>query len=103
MPSIADNVRSMAALVAEVKKDHRLTENTVMRIIDMNFALAQGAGISSLGGGEDLTILEEEHEDEEEPTPFPSAEQIPMFTDDDLTNGIDEDEVLATVEHKEMN
>ena len=97
MPSIADNIKSMAALVAEVKKDHRLSEGTVMRIVDMNFALAQGAGINSLGGDEDLSILEAD-----DTIPFPTPEQMTLFDGEDTTVET-EDEVLATVEHKEMN
>jgi hypothetical protein len=54
VPTIADNVESMAALVAKVKKDHHLSEATVLRIVDMNFALAQESGNRTFAGDEEL-------------------------------------------------
>lgn len=44
----------MAALVAGMKKKHHLQEQTIMRIVDMNFALAQSASAPSFGGDEDF-------------------------------------------------
>lgn len=41
--TLADVVRQMAGLVAQVKKDYRLTETTIMRIVDMNVALHEKA------------------------------------------------------------
>ena len=43
MATIADNVHEMAALVSAVKKRHQLSEQTVLRVIDMTLALAQSA------------------------------------------------------------
>lgn len=41
MATLAENIESMATLVVKVKKDTRLTENSILRIIDMNLAMAQ--------------------------------------------------------------
>lgn len=54
MATIAENIKTMAELVAEVKKTYRLTETTVMRIVDMNFAIAQSANQQTFGGGEEV-------------------------------------------------
>lgn len=108
MATIAENIKSMASLVAEVKKDFKLTENTVMRIVDMNFALAQSAGMPSLSGDEQLPSFEDG------PEPL-TAEQMRMFPDDieaavarwkdENPDAVEEainnaeDEVLATTDH----
>ena len=96
MATIEENCKSMAALVAGIKKEHHLTENTVLRIIDMNFALAQAAQMPSFGGSEEIPVGEAD-----EPIIFPTVEQIPMFAEEDLAPDAEED-VLATVEHKEL-
>lgn len=70
MATIAENIHSMAALVAEVKKSYRLNETTIMRIVDMNFALAQQNGTPSFGGDEDFPIPDE-------------PKQLTMFPDND--------------------
>ena len=54
MPTIADNIRSMATLIAEIKRDHKLSEGTVLRIVDMNFALAQEQGNTTFSGDEEF-------------------------------------------------
>jgi hypothetical protein len=46
--TIADNIEVMARLVAKVKRETRLSETSILRIVDMNFALAQ-QGQSSQG------------------------------------------------------
>lgn len=40
-PTVGDNIRDMARLVASLKRDFRLNENTIMRIVDMNLAMAR--------------------------------------------------------------
>lgn len=90
MPSIADNIESMAGLVAKVKKDHKLTEATIMRIVDMNFALAQGAGITSLGGEEEIPMPPDDEVDlnsgiREQVIAFPQPEEEPVLATTDHT------------------
>lgn len=70
MATIADNITSMAALVAKVKREYRLTETTVLRIVDMNFAIAQ-SNPNAGGFGGDETI------------PMPDDEQLEMFPEGD--------------------
>ena len=60
MATLTDNINQMAGLVASVKKTYRLTEGTVMRIIDMNIALVQQAQAQA----------------EERPMDFPTDEEI---------------------------
>lgn len=43
MATLADNINGMAALVFDTKKRWRLTENTILRIIDMNLSMLQNA------------------------------------------------------------
>lgn len=85
MTTIADNIRSMAALVSEVKRTHHLTENTVLRIVDMNFALAHQENAPDLGGLEDGVF---------EPT---LVDGEFTFTDEPEPEG--DEEVLATTDH----
>lgn len=106
MTTIADNIRSMAGLIAEVKKEHHLSEGTVLRIVDMNFALAQSAGNTSFGGDEDFPMDPDAMPDgfpadlldpDGNPLMFPaSPEQIDAVEDD-------ETDTLTTVSPKEMN
>jgi hypothetical protein len=73
--TIAENIEAMAEMVARVKKAHHLTEATVMRIVDMNFALAQSSGQPSFSGNEEL-LFPGDHEDIDLPPtiPFPDNE-----------------------------
>jgi len=63
--TIADNIEAMARLIAKVKRETRLTETSILRIVDMNFALAQ-QGQSSQGFAP------------EEPLPFDLPEENGM-------------------------
>jgi hypothetical protein len=91
--TISDNIRDMAQLVAEVKKTYRLTEGTVMRIVDMNFAIAQQAGKQTFNGEEDLPFEGEVIEPTEgEPTEIPEG-QLVLFPEPEEGD----EEVLAAV------
>ena len=92
MPTIEDNIKAMANLVMTVKKDTHLTENTILRIVDMNFALAQGAGLASMGGSEEIPEMGSDEVDLNSGI----REQVIAFPQPD------EDEVLATTDHKEL-
>lgn len=59
MATIGDNIRALAALVAEVKKDTRLSEATILRIVDMNFALAQNNASQTFSGDEEIEVTED--------------------------------------------
>lgn len=41
MATFGDNIRDMAEMVNQIKRTYHLSEGTILRIIDMNFALAQ--------------------------------------------------------------
>lgn len=41
MATIADNILDLAMLVKDVKRKTQLSETTIMRVVDMSFALAQ--------------------------------------------------------------
>jgi hypothetical protein len=41
MATIGDNVLELAMLVKDVKRKTQLSETTIMRVVDMTFALAQ--------------------------------------------------------------
>lgn len=77
MATIADNIHSMAELVSSVKRTHRLTETTVMRIVDMNFALAQGTNQQSFSGDEEFPM------DSPIPLPENDDEQLTLFPETD--------------------
>lgn len=82
MATIAENIESMAVLVASVKKQTRLSEQTILRIVDMNFALAQNTGAPSFSGGEEFHS--EEHEDSNQLVMFPElTEETTEETSDD--------------------
>ena len=74
MATIADNIEAMARLIAKVKRETRLTETSILRIVDMNFALAQ-QGQSSQGFAP------------EEPLPFDLPEE-PLQFDLPEENGV---------------
>lgn len=66
MATVAENAVGMADLVATIKKRFRLTETTVMRIVELNLAYAQQNNAeSTYDSDENLTL------DENEPLPFP--------------------------------
>jgi hypothetical protein len=73
--TIADNIDSMAALVSGVKKKYHLQEQTIMRIVDMNFALAQSASASSFGGGEDFPFGTEDDQAPGQMVMFPETDE----------------------------
>jgi hypothetical protein len=60
VPTIADNIRTMAELVADVKKQYRLSETSILRIVDMNFAIAQQNNSQSFSGEEDIPDFPED-------------------------------------------
>ena len=43
MSTIADNIMAMARIVRDAKNETRLSENTILRIVDMNLTLALNA------------------------------------------------------------
>lgn len=49
MATIGDNVLDMATLVAKAKRDHRLTEPTILHILDINVHLSQQAKSPNMG------------------------------------------------------
>ena len=104
MPTIADNIQAMAKLVADVKKMHHLTEPTVLRIVDMNFALAQAAGAASFGGDEQMpwdAIPGEPPENPEGDGTDVNTGQIVQFEGGtDVNINPDDEELIATTERK---
>ena len=89
MPTIADNVHSMAQLVKTVKRQYQLSENTVLRIVDMSFALAeQGRQPTDVGEDEDFPLTDPETG---EPIMFPirpeDIDEAEEPTDDDTNTG----------------
>jgi hypothetical protein len=44
MATLAENITEMAALTANLKKNYRLSENTILRLIDMNLAIQSQPG-----------------------------------------------------------
>lgn len=85
MATIADNIRSMAELVAEVKRNYRLTENTVLRIVDMNFALAQNTGAQTFSGDEPFPMPEGVEGDDV------AEGQLMMFPDTEPVEGAEDE------------
>jgi hypothetical protein len=73
--TIADNIDSMAALVAGVKKKYHLQEQTIMRIVDMNFALAQSANAQTFSGDEDFPFDTEDEQAEGQLVMFPESDE----------------------------
>jgi len=82
VPSIADNVRSMALLVASIRRDTKLSENSILRIVDMNFALAQQQP-------EAFGAPMPEEDD------LPEPQQMTLFPEPEAIEG--DEEVLAAV------
>lgn len=71
MATIGDNVLELAMLVKDVKRKTQLSETTIMRVVDMTFALAQ----QNRGTMPDFPAFEEaptEGEVIEFPTPEPT-------------------------------
>ena len=91
----------MASLVAEVKRTHRLTENTVLKIVDMNFALAQSSGAPTFGGDEEFMPDAPEDADEES---IPEGQLVmfpPVGSLTAMRNLDDDEDIIATVKPEE--
>lgn len=95
MATIADNIKVMARLVQEVKRETRLTEGTILRIVDMNFALAQ-----QNAGGFNSEMPEPPVEGEFTEVPEEAEGQLTMFPDPEPVEG--DEEVLDAVAPEEL-
>ena len=61
MATLAENIENMADLVAKIKKSTRLSENSILRIVDMNLAMAQQNGpMGQLPDDTDLPMVDPE-------------------------------------------
>ena len=69
MATVLENIIEMAELVKETKHRTRLSEQTILRIIDMNLALAERGKTAPLQS-------EEQFEDEDGPIPFPEIHEV---------------------------
>lgn len=65
MPTIADHIMTMADMVRDIKRSHRLTEGTILRIIDTTLAVAQNQ----------MPIVNENPDSQEAP-PIPTDEEL---------------------------
>lgn len=98
MPTIADNIKSMAALVSEVKKENHLSEATVMHIVDMNFALAQANGQTTFSGDEDIEFPDSLPDGVTDNYTPPLGIPFPMSEDEiEATKADDSDEEPETI------
>lgn len=48
MATLAENIESMAEMVTKLKKNYRLSEGTILHLIDMNLAIAQNNGFGGV-------------------------------------------------------
>jgi hypothetical protein len=74
MSTVRDNITEMNTLIASEKKRTHLSEGTILRVIDMNFALAQR-------GNSDPLAQYEPDTDEEIPFPEPNETGVPVDED----------------------
>jgi hypothetical protein len=74
MATIAENVLDLAMLVKDIKRKTQLSETTIMRVVDMTFALAQQNQNPMFGPSDDEDLGEIPEDNVIE---FPMADPTP--------------------------